>query len=24
MILLFAYRKIVGDGGRDRVEPGTA
>jgi uncharacterized membrane protein YeaQ/YmgE (transglycosylase-associated protein family) len=25
MILLFAYRKIVGDGGgRDRVEPGRA
>ena len=24
MILLFAYRKIVGDGDRDRVEPGTA
>jgi uncharacterized membrane protein YeaQ/YmgE (transglycosylase-associated protein family) len=24
MILLFAYRKIVGDGQRDRVEPGTA
>ena len=25
MILLFAYRKVVGDGrGRDRVEPGRA
>jgi uncharacterized membrane protein YeaQ/YmgE (transglycosylase-associated protein family) len=24
MILLFAYRKIVGDGDRDRVEPGRA
>ena len=22
MILLFAYRKIAGDGGRERVEPG--
>ena len=24
LILLFAYRKIVGDGGRDRMEPGRA
>ena len=24
MILLFVYRKVVGDGGRDRVEPGRA